>query len=503
MRFRDAGHRVEREVLRILEDHVGAECQRIDWIEHVEPVLHAIWPSTLRTVRLVMRKEIERCEEARLRTDREQCIDRNVIGKLRRAWISQHVDQNHAAHAVADNDKRAFACFFSLVGFDEHSPHLSPDFLPDFAFLEVDENIAEEETDRWRKLSTDSVEAQRRDGIANVIRHLVDGIEDRAADPEFGGRIRHQQIGDRRGTGIARKNLACPIVRDQFRCLLEREKLLRLKVPSVAGSPVGDLGTDRVERGYRILLANGSDRNTARRTVCAAAGQPAAETARISDIQRVRRCPLIGIEDPLIDRRNELSPDRRQDVDIASGEHQLAKQCVTIDDCRAFFRRVACRYTVNEYQLRHFPAPESMSRASHAIPFTTYGSLVANPCNTTQGVTIVSSCLRGNAWTTDVVSIHGGQPRETALKTLQDGHYPFREEYHPLTAMVMTEAPPELEAFLAAQAKASGIEIVRDEPVELVCAGPDMETNRFLVFWPSGSERMHLLVPRHLAKGLA
>jgi hypothetical protein len=89
------------------------------------------------------------------------------------------------------------------------------------------------------------------------------------------------------------------------------------------------------------------------------------------------------------------------------------------------------------------------------------------------------------------------------LKKLQDGQYPFREEYYPLTGMVMIEAPPELEVFLAAQTKASGIEIVRDEPVELVCAAPDMETNRFLVFWPSGSERMHLLVPRHLAIGLA
>lgn len=89
------------------------------------------------------------------------------------------------------------------------------------------------------------------------------------------------------------------------------------------------------------------------------------------------------------------------------------------------------------------------------------------------------------------------------MKNLQDGHYPFREEYYPLAQMVMTEAPPELEAFLAAQAKANGIAIVRDEPVELVCAMPDMEANRFLVFWPPGSERMHLLVPRHLAKGLA
>jgi len=89
------------------------------------------------------------------------------------------------------------------------------------------------------------------------------------------------------------------------------------------------------------------------------------------------------------------------------------------------------------------------------------------------------------------------------LKKLQDGQYPFREEYYPLAAMVMTEAPPALEAFLAAQAKANGIEIARDDPVELICAAPDMEINRFLVFWPSGSERMHLLVPRHLAKGLA
>ncbi len=90
-----------------------------------------------------------------------------------------------------------------------------------------------------------------------------------------------------------------------------------------------------------------------------------------------------------------------------------------------------------------------------------------------------------------------------ALNKLQDGQYPFREEYYPLAGMVMTEAPPELEVFLAAQARANGITIVRDEPVELVCAAPDIETNRFLVFWPSGSERMHLLVPKHLAKGLA
>jgi len=44
------------------------------------------------------------------------------------------------------------------------------------------------------------------------------------------------------------------------------------------------------------------------------------------------------------------------------------------------------------------------------------------------------------------------QIRGTALKTLQDGQYPFREDYYPLAAMVMTEAPPELEAFLATQA---------------------------------------------------
>lgn len=89
------------------------------------------------------------------------------------------------------------------------------------------------------------------------------------------------------------------------------------------------------------------------------------------------------------------------------------------------------------------------------------------------------------------------------LKKLQDGQYPFRDKYYPLSGMVMTEAPPELEAFLAAQAKANGIAIVRDEPVELVCEIPAMEANRFLVFWPSGSERLHLLVPRQLARGLA
>lgn len=89
------------------------------------------------------------------------------------------------------------------------------------------------------------------------------------------------------------------------------------------------------------------------------------------------------------------------------------------------------------------------------------------------------------------------------MRKLPEGQYPFRGDMFSLSDMVMTEAPPELEAFLAAQAQAAGIAIVRDEPVELVCKGDGIETNRFLVFWPSGLERMHLLVPRHLAKGLA
>lgn len=88
------------------------------------------------------------------------------------------------------------------------------------------------------------------------------------------------------------------------------------------------------------------------------------------------------------------------------------------------------------------------------------------------------------------------------MEPLPDGYYPFGAETYPLARLTMTEAPTDLQELLRAQAANNGIEIVRDEPVELVCLTPEMETHRFLVYWPS-DDRMHLLVPKELVKGRA
>lgn len=53
--------------------------------------------------------------------------------------------------------------------------------------------------------------------------------------------------------------------------------------------------------------------------------------------------------------------------------------------------------------------------------------------------------------------------------TLPDGLYPFIDQRLPLSALVMVEAPRDLEQLLREQAAANGIEITRDEPVELRC----------------------------------
>lgn len=86
---------------------------------------------------------------------------------------------------------------------------------------------------------------------------------------------------------------------------------------------------------------------------------------------------------------------------------------------------------------------------------------------------------------------------------MAEPEYPFQDEVYPASMMAMTEAPAELETLLRAQAQANGIEIIRDELVELVCKLPEADAMRFMVFWPSGAERMNILVPRHFAKGQA
>ena len=85
---------------------------------------------------------------------------------------------------------------------------------------------------------------------------------------------------------------------------------------------------------------------------------------------------------------------------------------------------------------------------------------------------------------------------------LPDGFYPFIDRRLPLSELTMVEAPPDLEALFKSQA-AEGIEIIRDEPVELHCQSEQYPDATFLVYWPGGHERIHMLVPTKFAKGRA
>jgi hypothetical protein len=84
---------------------------------------------------------------------------------------------------------------------------------------------------------------------------------------------------------------------------------------------------------------------------------------------------------------------------------------------------------------------------------------------------------------------------------LPDGLYPFIDECLPLSELVMVEAPPQLEVLFKAQAAATGIEIIRDEPVELRCTSAEYPDATFLVYWPRGQERIHMLAPKRFSKG--
>lgn len=93
----------------------------------------------------------------------------------------------------------------------------------------------------------------------------------------------------------------------------------------------------------------------------------------------------------------------------------------------------------------------------------------------------------------------------TYMKTapiLPDGDYPFREDVYPLAELAMAEAPPELVEFLVAQARVIGIDLIRDEIVELVCKGDGVPEQRFTIYWPS-SAGMHVLVPKTHVVGRA
>ena len=67
----------------------------------------------------------------------------------------------------------------------------------------------------------------------------------------------------------------------------------------------------------------------------------------------------------------------------------------------------------------------------------------------------------------------------------------------------MVEAPPQLEALFKSQAAKNGVEIIRDEPVELRCQSEEYPDATFLIYWPKGTERVHMLVPSKYAVGRA
>jgi hypothetical protein len=74
---------------------------------------------------------------------------------------------------------------------------------------------------------------------------------------------------------------------------------------------------------------------------------------------------------------------------------------------------------------------------------------------------------------------------------LPDGLYPFIDERLPLAELTMVEAPRDLEALLKSQAASNGVEIIRDEPVELRCRSKEYPDATFLVYWPHGIDRPH------------
>lgn len=86
---------------------------------------------------------------------------------------------------------------------------------------------------------------------------------------------------------------------------------------------------------------------------------------------------------------------------------------------------------------------------------------------------------------------------------LPDGPYPFIDQRLPLADLTMVEAPPDLEALFKSQAAANGTIIIRGRPVELTCRSEEYPEATFLIYWPRGQDRIHMLVPKRFAQGRA
>ena len=89
------------------------------------------------------------------------------------------------------------------------------------------------------------------------------------------------------------------------------------------------------------------------------------------------------------------------------------------------------------------------------------------------------------------------------MHKLPDGLYPFADTRLPLDALAMREAPRDLETLLKDAAERNGIDIIRDKPVEVTCEAHGFRSATFLVFWPAGSDRIHILAPRDSVIGKA
>jgi len=65
---------------------------------------------------------------------------------------------------------------------------------------------------------------------------------------------------------------------------------------------------------------------------------------------------------------------------------------------------------------------------------------------------------------------------------LPDGLYPFIDQRLPLEELAMIEVPPELENLLRSHATASGVDLIRGQPVELTCRTSEYGDATFLVY---------------------
>lgn len=86
---------------------------------------------------------------------------------------------------------------------------------------------------------------------------------------------------------------------------------------------------------------------------------------------------------------------------------------------------------------------------------------------------------------------------------LEDGKYPFITEWLPLSDLAWIEVPPSLEDLLRDQARANGIQLIKGRPIELRCVTPQYGDAVFMIFWPHGEDRLHMLAPKEFQKGRA